>query len=95
MTQQNGAVSKLCGTNCSGAPSVARNPNFTLVHLVYVYNSIRINNKPYMPFLAVIWLRGRHFENKRTAVLPRAVQFPLWHTAFTSTFSSINFTRTL
>ena len=33
MTQQNGAVSNLYDTNCSGAPSVVWNPHFILVHL--------------------------------------------------------------
>ena len=33
-TQQDGAVSNLHGTNCSGAPSVVWNPHFLLIHLV-------------------------------------------------------------
>ena len=35
-TQQNSAVSNLCSTNRSGAPSVVWNPHFRLVHLVNV-----------------------------------------------------------
>ena len=34
MTQQNGAVSNIYSTNCSGAPSVVWNPHFLLVHMV-------------------------------------------------------------
>ena len=56
MTQQDDAVSNLCDTNCSRAPSVVWNPHFILVHLFVKIVQILFHN----------WERNKHFVTYTT-----------------------------